>query len=203
MCATPYQEITCPCGLVFYLYGVNFWKGEKKERKRKSSTVACIFSRLSRVWCNLASKHGFFGMVNEECAEIITTATRNEKISGGMMMLLRCNAAIVFICVAYLLSHHLFPHYIYLCMLGWLMTLILLLMVIVMLCFIRVDMTDLRFWLRTGFAIYTKAHLLFVLHGVSCNNRTRTIQNSICSCCFLVVDLFILFSPALVDCRVV
>ena len=142
-------------------YGVNFWKGKKKERKRKSSTVACIFSRPSRVQHRLASKHGFFWDGQQgKCGNHHNSNKKREIFRGEMTMLLRCNAAIVFICVEYLLSHNLFPHHIYLCMLGWLLTLILLLMMIVMSRIICVDTTDLRFWLRTDFAKHT--HILFV-----------------------------------------
>ena len=55
---------------------------EKGEEKKELERGLHIFSP-PRVQSLLASKHGFFGMVNEESAEIDTTATGNGKISGG------------------------------------------------------------------------------------------------------------------------
>ena len=62
---------------------------------------------------------------------------------------------------------------------------------------------DLSFRLPNRFAIHTYAHSLFWLHGVHHTNRTRTIQTSLSSCCSVMMDISILFSPAPVDCRVI
>ena len=69
--------------------------------------------------------------------------------------------------------------------------------------FIRVDTMDLSFRLPNRFAIHTNAHPLFRLHGVQHTNRTRTIKTSLSSCCSVMMDISLLFSPALVDCCVV
>ena len=190
--------------LLFYLYGANFWKGKKKERKRKSSSVGSIFSRLSRVPCRLAWKHGFFGMVNKESVEIDTTATRNGKFFGGMTMLLQCGAAIVFISKAYLPSRDPIST-LCLSLCNWLIVDfdVVVVVDIVMSQFIRVDTMDLSFCLPNRFAIHTYAHSLFQLHGVQHTNRTRTIRTSLSSCCSVMMDIFLLFSPAWVDCCVV
>ena len=67
--------------------------------------MACIFSRPSRVQHRLASKHGFFWDGQQgKCGNHHNSNKKREIFRGEMTMLLRCNAAIVFICKTYLLS---------------------------------------------------------------------------------------------------
>ena len=150
-------------GSYFTYMGWIFEKGRKGEEKKELNRGLHILSSIA--WSvSSRVKARFFWMVDEESAEIITTATRNGKISGGRW---RCSSEVehrLFSSVQHIyFLTILFPHYVYLYVLGWLLALMLLLLMIVLSQFICVDTMDLSFRLPNRFAIHTSAHCLFRL----------------------------------------